>query len=115
MINNYLSNNSIFPPKIWAKQSDKIHTYEKSASESFDLDFNSNFYQKRSHIFKIIKILKLLQVNTYIKIRNADSRIQKKNNQPAICCKSKFYKLKNCRVPTQQTKLTKTIIGMLNI
>ncbi|KAF0688897.1 Uncharacterized protein FWK35_00039188, partial [Aphis craccivora] len=65
LIDNYITNNSIFPPKIWAKQSsDRIYT--KNPCESFHSDFNSNFYHQHPHIFKIIEILKLFQVNTYI-------------------------------------------------
>ncbi|KAE9533520.1 hypothetical protein AGLY_009158 [Aphis glycines] len=56
----YITNNSIFPPKIWAKQSsDRIHT--TNACESFHSNFNSNFYHQHPHIFKIIEILKLFQ------------------------------------------------------
>jgi len=63
------TNESIFPPKMWARQcADRVHT--TNACESFHSDFNSNFYHQHPHIFKIIDIFKLFQVNTYIKIRN---------------------------------------------
>uniref|UniRef100_A0A2S2QVK6 MULE transposase domain-containing protein n=1 Tax=Sipha flava TaxID=143950 RepID=A0A2S2QVK6_9HEMI len=72
LIDYYISNESIFPPKMWARQcSDRVH--KKNACESFHLDFNSNFYHQHPNIFKIIEILKLFKVNTYIKMRTAIS------------------------------------------
>lgn len=44
--------------------------------------FHSNFYLQHPHISKIIKILKLFQVNTYMKIKTADSHT--KTNQSKI-------------------------------
>ncbi|CAI6364293.1 unnamed protein product [Macrosiphum euphorbiae] len=81
LVDNYISNESIFPPKMWARQcSDRVHT--TNACESFHSDFNSNFYHQHPNIFKIIEILKLFQVNTYIKIRttinNPKPKISKK-------------------------------------
>ncbi|KAF0772703.1 Uncharacterized protein FWK35_00016701 [Aphis craccivora] len=69
-----------FSPKIWAKQySDRIHT--TNPCESFHSDFNSNFYHQHPHIFKIIEILKLFQINTYIKIRTTNTNFVIKINQ----------------------------------
>jgi len=60
LIDNYISNQSIFPPKMWARQcSDRIHT--TNACESFHSDFNSNF------ITNIQIFLKLLIFSNFFK------------------------------------------------
>jgi len=66
---------------------ESMHT--TNACESFHSDFNSNFYHQHSHIIKIIEILKLFQVNTYIKIRttiisNTKPKISKKYAETKI-------------------------------
>jgi len=90
LIDNYISNESIFLPKMWAWQcSDRVHT--TNLCESFHSDFNSNFYHQHSHIFKIIEILKLFQVNAYIKIRTTISN-EKPKISKEIRRKRRFHK-----------------------
>jgi hypothetical protein len=63
-----MSNHSIFLPKMSVQQiSDRIHM-----TNAYDI-FHSNFYHQHPHIFKIIQILKLFQVNTNIKIKTTNS------------------------------------------
>ena len=83
LIDNYISNDSIFPPKMWAQHS-SIRIFTTNACEIFHSDFNSNFYHQNPHIFKIIEILKLFRVNRYIKIRTVNSNSNKNTN---ICKK----------------------------
>jgi hypothetical protein len=62
------------------QSSDMVHT--TNAGESFHSHSNSDYCHQHPHIFKIIEILKLSQVNTYTKIRttniNTKAKIGKK-------------------------------------
>lgn len=83
LVENYISDDSVFPPQIWAScSSDKERT--TNACESFHSHFNSSFYVAHPDIFKFINVLKDVQVNSYIKINSV--------NLPKVCNNTMYRK-----------------------
>lgn len=67
LTDNYIDNNSLFPPYIWAVASSSS-THTTNACESFHSKFNAEFYHPHPQIFSFIKVLTDFQTDTYIKL-----------------------------------------------
>jgi len=72
LVENYIDENSGFPPNIWADQSSSFN-YTIDACESFHSQFSANFYESYPNIFKFIEILKTIQTETVISIRSCNT------------------------------------------
>jgi len=77
LVNNYIEDTSTFPPSIWASASSYM-SLTTNARESFNSEFNSNFYHHYPNIIKIIEILKMFQTNTYLRYEQQISIDHKK-------------------------------------
>jgi len=69
LVDTYISENSSFPPKVWASMSSTVNR-TTNACESFHKHFNENFYDSHPSIFIFIDCLKNVQCETYIKIQS---------------------------------------------
>jgi len=69
LVENYIANDSTFPPEIWAEKSNSIHRTTNSC-ESFHSKFNSQFYSPHPNIFNFLNILLSIQSDTRIIIRS---------------------------------------------
>ena len=67
LTDNYIDNNSLFPPYIWVVASSSS-SFTTNACESFHSKFNSEFYHPHPQIFSFIKVLTDFQTDTYIKL-----------------------------------------------
>ncbi|KAE9532085.1 hypothetical protein AGLY_010287 [Aphis glycines] len=72
LVENYIANDSTFPPEIWAEKSNSIHRTTNSC-ESFHSKFNSQFYSPHPNIFNFLNILFSIQSDTRIIIRSSNT------------------------------------------
>lgn len=70
LVDNYISENSRFPPHLWASKSSTTKR-TTNACESFHSRFNTSFYKTHPNIFQFITVLLDFQNETYIKMRSA--------------------------------------------
>jgi len=81
---NYIDNNSLFPPLIWAEKSSSVSRTTNSC-ESFHSKFNSQFYSTHLNIFNFMNVLYGIQVDTEIIIISSNvERPHEKNIQEKI-------------------------------
>jgi len=73
-INMYIDDDATFPPFMWASCSISSER-TTTACESYHSAFGKYFYSAHPNIFVFLEVLKLIQVQTYIKINS----IQKEN------------------------------------
>lgn len=66
LLDTYLTNESKFPPYIWASASAELNK-TTNACESFHAHFNNSIYQTHPSIFIFIKELLNVQTETYVK------------------------------------------------
>jgi len=71
LVENYIDNDSTFPPEIWAEKSNSIYRTTNSC-ESFHSKFNSQFYSPHPNIFNFLNILYSIQSDTKIIIRSSN-------------------------------------------
>lgn len=76
LMDNYIGDNSRFPPKIWASNSNFIYRTTNSC-ESFHSRFNKSFYNSHPNIFQFTNVLLSFQNDIYVKIRTANSYTKK--------------------------------------
>ncbi|XP_050053667.1 uncharacterized protein LOC126549153 [Aphis gossypii] len=69
LTDTYISENSIFPPVIWAESSSSL-SRTTNACESFHSHFKENFYKEKPNIFMWLNIIKQTQTNIYCKMRS---------------------------------------------
>jgi hypothetical protein len=69
IVENYIDDELIFPPSMWASTTDSMHRTTNSC-ESFHNKFNSNFYSSHPNIFAFLDILLNFQAETYVKINS---------------------------------------------
>lgn len=76
MVDNYIDEDSSFPPKIWAEITLSAQR-STNACESFHSKYNSNFSSTHPHIYKFLDVLKAMQLDTVILINssNIESKI----------------------------------------
>jgi len=86
LVENYIDDNSCFPPMIWADQSSSFN-YTIDACESFHSQFSAKFYESHPNIFKFVEILKTIQTETAISIRSCNII---EPNENTIYSKKKF-------------------------
>lgn len=55
LVENYIAEDEIFPPDLWAECSDNIET-STNACEPFHARFNFNFYSSHTNIFSFINV-----------------------------------------------------------
>lgn len=72
LTDNYISEESAFPPKIWAKMSATL-ARTTNACESFHSHFNSALYKAHPNFFVFVEKLKEFQTGTYVKIQSFHS------------------------------------------
>lgn len=78
LVENYIDDNSCFPPKIWADQSSSFY-YTVDSCEPFHYQLSATFYESHPNIFKFIEILKTIQTETAISIRSCNTIEPNKN------------------------------------
>ncbi|KAF0757993.1 Uncharacterized protein FWK35_00016676 [Aphis craccivora] len=95
LVDNYISSESTFPPRIWAEFS---HSTFRSTNncESFNSKFNGIFYHAHPNIYQFIEALKYIQQDSYIKLR---STIKQRN---PILAKEDFIKEKIYKYSSSQ-------------
>lgn len=69
LTDNYVSEDSLFPPSLWAQNSAKL-TRTTNACESFHKHFNSSFYKAHPNILIFLEKLKEFQTETYVKLQS---------------------------------------------
>jgi hypothetical protein len=70
LVNNYIGENSNFPPNIWAAFAADL-TRTTNNCESFHSHSNEQFYKSHPNIFTFLEILiKTVQTDVYIKINS---------------------------------------------
>lgn len=69
LVDNYISENSKFPPHLWAEHSSSLER-TTNPCESFHSKYNSSFYCPHPNINNFIEIILQFQINTYIKINS---------------------------------------------
>lgn len=69
LVENYISEDSLFPPYIWAEKSASTQR-TTNACESFHSKFNSSFYSSHPNLFQFIEVLKDFQKDIYIKLNS---------------------------------------------
>lgn len=84
---NYIDENSTFPPNMWATMSSSIQR-STNACESFHSKYNSYFISTHPHIYKFLNVLNIIQSDTYILIRSSTTEIKKMRQ--ATKCKINF-------------------------
>lgn len=72
LVENYIEDDSCYPPEIWAGQSSSYH-HTADTCESFHNQFSAKFYGSHPNIFKFIEVLKTVQTETDISIRSCDT------------------------------------------
>lgn len=80
LIDNYISEESLFPPKLWAENSAEL-TRTTNACESFHRHFNESFYKCHPNIFIFIDKLKEFQMETYIKLQSVHLNVKITNTK----------------------------------
>lgn len=71
LTDTYISEESIFPPTIWASGSSDL-TRTTNACESFHSYFNQCFYKDSPPIMYWLNIIHEIQTETYVKMRSVD-------------------------------------------
>lgn len=69
LIENYVDEESLFPPTIWAKNSSDL-TRTTNACEAFHRTFNDSFYKEHPNIITFLEKLNEFQIETYIKLQS---------------------------------------------
>lgn len=69
LMDNYVMNYALFPPRLWAESSNSMLRTTNSC-EAFHSKFNSMFYSSHPNIFQFIEVIKNVQCDVYIKIRS---------------------------------------------
>lgn len=72
LLNTYLTNESKFPPHIWANASADLNK-TTNACESFHSHFNNSLYQTHPHLFIFVNELLSVQSETYIKCNSINT------------------------------------------
>lgn len=95
LLDYYLTNNSTFPPKIWADASAALNK-TTNACESFHSHFNSSIYQSHPSLFIFVNVLISMQTEIYIKLNSITmpykyKNIRSKKRHDFICNKIKDY------------------------
>jgi hypothetical protein len=73
LVENYVSNDSKFPPSLWAEiPSDEKRT--NNAAESYHANLNEQFYSPHPTIFVFRDVVQKLQSVSYVKIRGSDTQ-----------------------------------------
>lgn len=75
LVDTYISEESLFPPIIWAEHSSTI-TRTTNACESFHSNFKNSIYAEHPNLFVFVEKLKEFQTDTYIKIQSLQKPIQ---------------------------------------
>jgi len=75
LMDNHVTNYSLFPPRAWAESSNSMLRTTNSC-EAFHSKFNSMVYSSHPKIFQFIEVIKNLQCDVYIKIRS-DGQLSK--------------------------------------
>jgi len=78
LLNTYLTNESKFPPHIWASASAALNK-TTNACESFHAHFNNSMYQTHPSIFIFIQELLNVQAETYVKCNSVSSIHRSRN------------------------------------
>lgn len=89
LVTTYIDENACFPPILWAHQSvSQDHT--TNACESFHSKFNKSFYSNHPALYNFLDVLKDMQTDTYMKLRDS-----KKINKISNKAKSRQYLLES--------------------
>jgi hypothetical protein len=67
---NYISEEAVFPPHIWASASN-VSYRTTNACQSFHAKFNTSFYQNHPNLYQFIEVLLQFQSEIYAKIKGA--------------------------------------------
>jgi len=78
ILETYISNESNFPPFLWAEYSASTMRTTNSC-EAFHSKFNALFYSAHPNIFVFIDVLKNIQKDTYIKLRSTHLNTRRTN------------------------------------
>ncbi|KAE9531464.1 hypothetical protein AGLY_010670 [Aphis glycines] len=87
LVDNYIDEDSSFPPKIWAEMTSSAQR-STNACESFHSKYNSNFSSTHPHIYTFLDVLKAMQLDTVILINS--SKMETKIIRTATKNKKKF-------------------------
>lgn len=100
LVDTYISENSHFPPHIWAEHSSSLQR-TTNACESFHSKYNSSFYSPHPNINSFINVIKQFQIDTSVKINSVFSTPKTSVSQSLIKTKflnEKLNDLKNHKI-----------------
>lgn len=100
IVDNYISENSHFPPHVWAEHSASLQR-TTNACESFHSKYNSSFYSAHPNINHFINVLLQFQIDTSIKINSVFSTPKAIDSRSLIKAKflnEKLDDLKNHKI-----------------
>lgn len=85
ILENYVSEESKFPPTMWAAKPDPLFKRTNNGPEAFHSHYNGQFYSSHPSIYTFIDVLKQIQTTTYIKIRGIETpAIQRRNEKEKL-------------------------------
>lgn len=88
LVDNYLDENSTFPPAMWAENTSSLARTTNSC-EGFHSKFNGMFPSPHPNINVFISNLKLIQSDTYLKLNSVLAK-EKRYVRPDVLKKKKF-------------------------
>lgn len=89
IIENYISEDSRFPPHLWAEASETLQR-TTNACEAFHSQFNKHFYHSHPSVFDFLNVLLSFQTDSYIKMRSV--KLPSKIRNRYVRDKQKFVK-----------------------
>lgn len=104
LVDTYISENSIFPPELWAEKSCSSQR-TTNACESFHSKFKKCFDSPHPNIYKFIEVLKNMQTDTTILIRSSleKQRVPRKAiRQRIIFIENKIKQLNNNEITIKE-------------
>jgi hypothetical protein len=95
LTDTYISEDALFPPVIWAKNSACI-SRTTNTCEAFHRNFNDSMYQTHPNLFIFVEKLKEFQIDTYVKLQSIHlpakiNNINIKRKQKRIDCLIRKY------------------------
>lgn len=88
ILDNYISEESPFPPKVWAKFAATLHR-TTNGCEAFHSKLNGLFHVSHPNIYLFVEVLKDLQCEIYVALRSNDQR-----RKPETLIKENFLREK---------------------
>ncbi|KAE9523762.1 hypothetical protein AGLY_015822 [Aphis glycines] len=101
VLKNYIEENCLFPPEIWAEAPSTIPK-TTNGPESFHRHYNEQFYSAHPSLWKVIEVLKEIQVETNIKMNEESTRLRTKEIKNIEFVNEHYFKYTSGEINRQQ-------------